>query len=119
MTGYREHSFDPNGEVMHQRPLRPFDIWQWLGVALGSTAVLIVAADVASRLGLLAQRYDTPPVVVVLLAVGGMLLVNYRRETLPADRLPDSTPARRRVTAVGLGALGVLLAVLAILQGAK
>ena len=51
MSGYREHSFDPNAYEQPGRPLQPYNWVQWTGVAIGVLGLAIIALGLLGRLG--------------------------------------------------------------------
>ena len=79
MSGYREHSFDPNAYEQPGKPLRPYNWVQWAGIAIGGLGVLLTAVHLASKAGWIPQWLDDSPPAFLLLLVG-LVLVNSRRE---------------------------------------
>ena len=78
MTGYREHSFDPNAYEQPGPPLKPYNMVQWIGVVFAVLGILAFFVWGFGRLGLIPQWIDHPAPVIMLGAVGTML-VNSRR----------------------------------------
>ena len=79
MSGYREHSFDPNAYEQPGKPLRPYNWVQWTGIAIGGLGVLLTVVQLAGKVGVIPQWLDDSPPTVLLLLLG-MVLVNSRRE---------------------------------------
>ena len=79
MSGYRQHSYDPNAYEQAGRPLRPFNRVQWTGVAVGGLGVVLTLLYWLSELGWIAQDFDVLRTSFVLLLLGVMLM-NSRRE---------------------------------------
>lgn len=94
MSGYRQHSFDPNAWEQPGPPLRPFNWVQWTGVALGTIGIAFQLVYFAGRLGWIPPLIDqsSPTFVLVIL---GVVLINSRRQ--PAhDPAPELADARKR-----------------------
>ena len=107
MSGYRgRSSFDPNAGGDYGRPLRPFNKWQWAGVAFDVVGVAILLAAMAGNMGWISGTKDLFPAGMSFAALG-TLLINSRRETLT----PEQTARQRRR---GLVAIAVALAACAI-----
>ena len=118
MSGYRQHGFDPNAFEQPGPPLRPFDKWQWLGVALGSAAVLLFAADLAGRAGIIPHKTGDMGGVIMLLLMPALLLVNHRRG--PATLVGSEQLGRRKVLLVLIAAAAIAGTAAVILsQGAN
>ena len=79
MSGYRQHSFDPNAYEQAGRPQRPFNWVQWTGVALGGIGLVLTTLQVAGQLGWIPRWVDGSPPLFILLLLG-VVLVNSRRE---------------------------------------
>ena len=94
MSGYREHSYDPNASPRYGKPLRPFNWVQWTGVALGVVGLALYAAYFAGRFGWFRQELDSPMLGFAFLMFG-VVLVNSRREQ-SYDPAPELAPARKR-----------------------
>ena len=116
MSGYREHSFDPNagGEGP---PLRPFNKWQWVGVAMMVAGALAMLATVAVRIAWLhdASKDDLIPMGSTLV-IFGSLLINSRRQ--PGKFTPETKRKRMVVIAVGLMVFGAAIITILVLKGA-
>ncbi|MFL6740366.1 MAG: hypothetical protein ACJ8FF_02550 [Sphingomicrobium sp.] len=104
MTGYRESNFDLNTPPDYGRPLRPFNAWQWLGVAIIIAGIAVVVAAFASRFGWLPAEVGKWLAAGTSLCVIGALFVNSRRETLS----PEETAKRRRGALIG-AAIGLAI----------
>ena len=91
MSGYREHSFDPNaGFEQSRRPMRPYDWVQWTGVGFEVAGLAAFLAYGASRMGWIPKLMESPTPVIGLCLIG-TLLINSRQE--PAQ---DIAPAQKR-----------------------
>ena len=51
MTGYREHSFDPNAYEQPGPPLKPYNWLQWSGVAVVIAGAAVIFAEWFGKLG--------------------------------------------------------------------
>ena len=109
MTGYREHSFDPNAYEQLGRPMRPYNWVQWLGVVFASLGVLGYVAYAADRLGWISIGFDSPAPFISLPLVG-IALINSRRE--PGTQVGSEQLQRNRKV------LLITVAVLAAILGA-
>lgn len=94
MTGYRQHSFDPNAYEQPGPPLRPYNWVQWTGVALLVAALLIYAVYFAGRAGLIAEQLDSAAPGIGL-GLAGVGLINSRRQP-STDPAPELAAARKR-----------------------
>ena len=79
MTGYREHSFDPNAYEQPGPPLKPYNWVQWTGVALGGVGIALIAIHFAGRAGLIPQWIEDPSPAPFMLMLIGIALINSRR----------------------------------------
>ena len=109
MSGYRQHSYDPNAGYEEPVPLKPYDKWQRLGVcSVGAGALLLVISlmfDGARDWPRLAI-VDWSSGAVFLLCIGGLLLMKYRREPTADDPQPAASERRRRLNALIWIAIG-------------
>jgi hypothetical protein len=80
MSGYQQHSYDPNAYEQPGPPLKPYNWVQWTGVALGSIGVLLALVDLTGRLGWIDKPFDPGTGVIVALCAAGVILVNSRRQ---------------------------------------
>ena len=78
MTGYREHSFDPNAYEQPGPPLRPFNWVQWTGVVFVTLGLLAFVVYCAEKISLIPTWLENPAPVIMLGAIGTML-INSRR----------------------------------------
>ena len=109
MSGYREHSFDPNAGGDYGPPLKPYNWVQWIGVGFTCIGAAVLAGYLAAKAGWLA--FDTKDSLVLLgsnLTLCGSLLVNSRRQ--PVALSPET---KRRRTVTILTALAVCASVAA------
>ena len=79
MSGYRQHSFDPEAYQAQGRPLRPFNYVQWTGVALAVLVLAVYAGYAAGLLGWVRPVIGNPSPLIGLMVVA-VVLVNSRRE---------------------------------------
>ena len=115
MSGYRQHSFDPNAYEQPGRPLRPFNWVQWAGVAIGGVGLVLTTLQVAGQLGWIPQWLDDSPPLFVLLLLG-VVLVNSRRE--PGNLVTEEQQARnKRLLIITAIICAAVLGAAAILQG--
>ena len=78
MTGYREHSFDPNAYEQPGPPLKPYNWVQWAGVAIGGVGAALITLYLLGKIRLIPQWVEASPAPFMLLVVG-MLLIYSRR----------------------------------------
>lgn len=114
MSGYRQHSFDPNAYEQAGAPLRPFNWVQWTGVALGGVGLVLTMAQVAGQVGWIPQWFDgSPPFFVMLLL--GAVLVNSRRE--PSTQAGSEQLQRnRKVLLITLAICAAVLGAAALIE---
>ena len=115
MAGYREHSYDPNGDWGQQgRPLRPFNWVQWTGVAIEIVALAGLLAYVGGRVGIIPEWIDGAFPLIMLAPIGSVLITS-RRE--PAhDLAPELAPARKRWMIIVVALCVALIGGAAIVQ---
>jgi drug/metabolite transporter (DMT)-like permease len=114
MSGYRQSGFDPNSWEPAGAPLRPFNRWQWLGVALGLTGAALLVGELAGRSGLIALKLGDMAPLMSLLCCAGMLLITSRRAPV-AD--PAAFARRRKLALIAAGLAAVVGCALVILLG--
>lgn len=110
MSGYREHSFDPNVYDQPGPVLKPYNWVQWTGVAVMAVGAGIILVEWAGKLGWLPRWIGDAgftPVSVMLL---GSVLVSSRRA--PGTPIEEEQRARNKRT------LLITIAVCAALLGA-
>jgi drug/metabolite transporter (DMT)-like permease len=112
MSGYRQSSFEPNAWEPAGAPLRPFNRWQWLGVALGLSGAALLAVDLAGRSGLVPFHLRDSAPLMSLLTCAGMLLVTSRRAPV-AD--PAAYARKRKLALIAAGSAAIVGCVLVIL----
>ena len=119
MAGYRDTSnYEPLSKGEYGRPLRPFNAWQWVGVAFVGVGLITFFAVVASQLGWISPQFKDSFPAATSLCVIGSLFINSRREQLD----PEENARRRRqviiATIVALAACAVGLAAILYFKGA-
>jgi len=116
MAGYREHSFDPNAGGDYGPPLRPFNKWQWVGVAVGSIGVLAMLAALAGSFHLIrADTKDWVPVATSFCALGSVL-INSRRQ--PGGFTSETRRKRMVIVAVGFMVFAAAAITIFLVKGA-
>ena len=115
MTGYREHSFDPQAYEEPGRPLRPFNWVQWLGVAMASIGFVLFLLTAASRFGWLPGPFRVHSLISAILLLNGVALINSRRAEAH-DPAPELAAQRKRWTVVIAIASIAVLGVAAIIE---
>ena len=114
MSGYREHSFDPNAYEQPGRPMRPFNWVQWVGVAFMAAGLLVDAFYVAGRLGWMPELVSTTSMAFVPVIVG-VALINSRRE--PGTQVGSEQLAKnRRVLLITVAILAAILGAAAVIE---
>ena len=110
MTGYREHSFDPNAVEGLGRPLRPYNNVQRAGVVLQVLAILAYAYHFAAMAEVVPEPRVDPMSFGVPLLIVGMTLVFSRREG-EIDLAPELAAGRKRWTVIIIAICVALFAV--------
>src|SRR5689334_9059457 len=93
MSGYREHSFDPN---VYERPgpvIRPYNWAQWTGVAITAIGIGMAALLLLGTMGVIPQ-WIKPSSSPFMLMLVGTSLTNSRRH--PGTPITDEQRARNR-----------------------
>ena len=120
MTGYREHSFDPNAYEHPGPPLKPYNWVQWAGVAIGTVGAALITLDLLGRIGWSPQWIDDPSPAPFMLLVIGMLFVNSRRA--PGTQVGSEQLAKnRRVLLITVAICAAVLGAALVIEfsGAK
>jgi hypothetical protein len=120
MTGYREHSFDPNAYEQPGPPLKPYNWVQWTGVVIGVLGMALITLGLLGRLGLIPAWLDGAPAASFVLPLIGVALINSRRE--PGTQAGSEQLQRnRKVLLITVGVLAAVLgaAVAIEFSGAK
>ena len=114
MTGYREHSFDPNAYEQPGRPMRPFNWVQWCGVALFAVGMTLYGLLFAGRFGWTAPIVTTSSVGFVPMILG-IALINSRRE--PGTQVGSEQLAKnRRVLLITIAACAAILGAALVIE---
>jgi hypothetical protein len=79
MSGYREHSFDPEAFERAGPPMRPYNWVQWCGVAFVGAAIATLILYFAGLVGLIAPLIEKVQLSTAL-AMIGVVLIGSRRE---------------------------------------
>ena len=114
MSGYREHSFEPNGYQRRGAPLRPFNWVQWAGVGIMIVGALLVAAYMLGRFEVIPLITDDIAPFVMLMPVGSVL-ISSRRQTI-ADPAPELAAARKRWTIIVVGLCAAIIGTAVAIQ---
>ena len=93
MSGYRQHSFDPNAYQDPGPPARPYDWVQWTCVAVVALCCAIELVHFAGWLGWIEPLFDESP-RAFLFVILGLALIYSRREP-PHDVAPELAAQRR------------------------
>ena len=107
MTGYREHSFNPNAYQDPGQPMRPFNWVQWTGVAIVAVCCTAELVYFAGSLGWIEPLFEESP-RAFLLVILGLALVHSRREP-PHDVMPELAAERRRWLLIVIAATVVIV----------
>lgn len=119
MSGYRQHSFDPNAYEQPGRPLRPFNWVQWTGVAIGSVGLVVSTLHLLGRVGWISQWVDDPsPSSFILLLVGASLANSRREPSSPVDDLQRTRNRKLLLITVAICAAVLGAALVIEFQGA-
>jgi peptidoglycan/LPS O-acetylase OafA/YrhL len=112
MSGYREHSYDPNAYERQGPPLRPFNWVQWTGFGLGVLGAAICVYYLLGKSGWV-PPIDSP-MPGAILPLLGVSLINSRRRRAP-DPAPELAAARKRwmlvIVALCTAILGAAVAI--------
>ena len=114
MSGYREHSFDPNAYEQPGRPLKPYNWVQWTGVAIGVLGLAIIALGLLGRFGWIPPWLDGPPAGAFMLPIIGISLINSRREPgtqVGSEQLEKNRKVLLITAAICAAVLGAALAI--------
>ena len=79
MTGYREHSFDPNAFEQPGPPLKPYNWLQWSGVAVVIAGAAVIFAEWFGKLGWIPRWIEDAGVAPVTFMILGWVMINSRR----------------------------------------
>lgn len=107
MSGYREHSFEPNHWEPMGPPIRPYNKVQWCGAGLIVIGFGIFLAYIAGRFGWTKAVIDDPMMSTSFM-IFGMVLINTRRHPVA----PELREQAKRRTMVAL-TIALVVAVIA------
>jgi membrane protein insertase Oxa1/YidC/SpoIIIJ len=114
MTGYRQSGFDPNAYEQPGKPLRPYNMVQWAGVAAGLAGIAIDLAYFADKFGWIDAPALSPSLAFPFLIIG-FALINSRRE--PATLVgSEQLEKNRKVLLVTLAILVLVLGLAALID---
>ncbi|MEO6435146.1 MAG: hypothetical protein ABIP55_05235 [Tepidisphaeraceae bacterium] len=114
MSGYRQSTYDPDTHERMGRPMRPFNKWQWLGVAFAVAGVAVYLLYLAGRLGWIAPLLSSPTGGIGFL-LAGTALINSRRH--PAtDLAPELASARKRWMLIIVAICAAILGAATVIQ---
>ncbi len=114
MSGYRQSRYDRNAYERLGPPLRPYNGWQWLGVAFALAGLAISLVYFAGRLGWVAPLIDSTSPALGL-TLGGGALINSRRQ--PAhDPAPELAAERKRLLIITISICAAVIAVAAVID---
>lgn len=118
MSGYRQSSFDPDAFEQPGRPLRPYNMVQWAGVALGTVGLGLFLLHYAGRLGWIDSIVERSSAGFIPTIIG-VALINSRREA-PSLVTGEQLAGNRRTLVITLIVVAAMLGVAALidLQGA-
>ena len=114
MAGYRSSSYDPEAGLRWGPPLRPYNLWQWLGVALTLVGAAIYALFLAGKMGWLEPPLDHPTGAGALV-LAGFALTHSRRQAI-ADFAPELAPVRRRWLIITVTLCAVIIGAATIIE---
>ena len=110
MSGYRQHGYDPHAYEQPGAPLKPYNMVQWSGVAIGGVGMVLITLDVLAKLGWTPRWIDDLSPAPFVLLIAGLVLVNSRRE--PSALVGSEQLAKNRRT------LLITAAICAVILGA-
>jgi hypothetical protein len=114
MSGYREHSFDPNAYEQPGRPLKPYNWVQWTGVAFVGLGLVGYLAYAADRLGWVSLGLDNASPLIALPLIG-VSLINSRRD--PGTQVgSEQLEKNRRVLLITVAVLAAVLGAVAVIE---
>ena len=112
MSGYREHSFDPNAYEQPGQPLKPYNWVQWTGVAFEVIGVGLFLAYVAGKIGWIDPVIGSGTGFVPMMI--GIMLVNSRRE--PSSLVTPEQQARNKRTLIIMVVAAAVLGTATIIE---
>ena len=115
MSGYREHSFDPNAGGETGAPLRPFNGVQWTGVGCLVLALVGYGYYFAERTGLVPDRHFNSMMMGLPFLLLGVTLINSRRQQV-VDLAPELASARRKWMLVTIAICAAILGAATIIE---
>jgi multisubunit Na+/H+ antiporter MnhB subunit len=101
MSGYRQHSYEPNRWNPQGPPVRPYNWVQWTGVAFVFLGLGIFLVYAAGRAGWIPRLIDDP-MLVTSISMIGMVMITSRRQPVSEEQLPELRRKRRRTAAIAL-----------------
>ena len=114
MSGYREHSFDPNAYEQPGPVLRPYNWVQWTGIVLGTVGFALFVLGVAAKFGWISEEFDLGFGPVGLLLAGSALVNSRRGPGTPFDE--QQLRRNRRTLVITVFACAVILAAALVIE---
>lgn len=104
---YRQSNFDPALHEEHSgKPIRPFDRWQWVGVAAGAVGLVLVILFLGQTLDLVSLPFEISGASVFIFCLSGNFLL--QRDPEPA---PGTLDGRRKLSLFGVLLAAVIVTV--------
>ena len=114
MSGYRASSYDPEAGMRWGPPLRPFNKWQRLGVALTLFGAAVDLIYVGGYFGWISPLLDRPT-GAGLLILAGIALMHSRRQPI-VDTAPELAAARHRSLLITLGVCVLVIGAATVIE---
>ena len=115
MSGYRQSGYDPEAYQTTGRPLRPFNLVQWTGVAFEIAGLLLFLESVAVKLGWIPRVLGVPSIVAIMLMIIGVSLINSRRQP-DRDVTPEQRAANRRLLIITIAICAIIIGLAAAIE---
>ncbi len=113
MSGYRQHSFDPNAFEQPGAPLRPYNWVQWVGVGLHILGLGLFLFHLADKIGWIDLAVGSGVGLVPMLI--GVALINSRRA--PSTIItPEQQARNKRMLVITVAICAVILGLAAAIE---